>query len=255
MQALTVAGLLVLAAAMPGEMGPVTPDKVPAPIREAIAAPDRPDADKALDAGREPAQWLAFFGAAPGMKAADLYAGGGYTTELLARIAGPNGKVWSQLPPLPPDFASIEQAWTERLKKPALANTVPVHVALDGDFLPVPPGSLDLVLIHLNYHDLVLRGVDRDKLNATVFRALRPGGIYGIVDHSAKPGAGQAGLELHRIDESQVIAEVQKAGFELDGASSALRHPDDDKSWSTSPRTAGEKRGTSDRFVLRFKKP
>jgi len=101
----------------------------------------------------------------------------------------------------------------------------------------------------------VLRGLDRDELNAAVFRALRPGGVYGIVDHSAAPGAGQAGLELHRIDESRVIAEVEKAGFALDGESSALRHAGDDRSWSTSPRTAGEKRGTSDRFVLRFKKP
>jgi predicted methyltransferase len=88
-----------------------------------------------------------------------------------------------------------------------------------------------------------------------VFRALRPGGIYGIVDHSAKPGAGDAGLQLHRIDIAQVVLEVEKAGFRLDGASSVLRRPDDDRSWSTSPRTAGERRGTSDRFVLRFAKP
>src|SRR5215470_5243077 len=138
MKALTCASLVALATvtSTTTETGPLALDKIPAPIRAAIAAPDRPDADKALDAGREPAQWLAFFGAAPGMNVADLYAGGGYTTELLARIVGPKGKVYSQLPPLPPDFAQIEQAWMERLKKPALANTVPVHVALDGDFLP-----------------------------------------------------------------------------------------------------------------------
>jgi len=115
MRSIVCAALLALAAgASATETAPLAPDRIPAPIRDALAAPDRPDADKALDAGRDPAQWLAFFGAAPGMQAADIYAGGGYTTELLARIAGPKGKVWSQLPPLPPDLAQIEQAWTER---------------------------------------------------------------------------------------------------------------------------------------------
>lgn len=253
--AVGLAALALVAATPTKESAPLPPERIPAPIRDAVASPERPEADRALDAGREPAQLLAFFGAAPGMKAADLFAGGGYTTELLARIAGPKGKVWSQLPILPPEMAQVEQAWSERLKKPALANTVAVHANFDGDFLPVPPGSLDLVVINLNYHDLVLRGVDREKVNAAVFRALRPGGIYGIVDHSAKPGSGDAGLQLHRIDVAQVLLEVEKAGFKLDGASSVLRRPDDDRSWSTSPRTAGERRGTSDRFVLRFEKP
>jgi predicted methyltransferase len=252
MKKILLAAVLLLAAAT--EAPPLPAEKIPAPIRDAVAA-DRPEADKALDAGRQPAQLLAFFGAAPGMQVEDVWAGGGYTTELLARVVGPKGKVWSQLPPLPPELAQVEQAWTERLKKPALANTVAVHAGFDGDFMPAPPGSLDLVVINLNYHDLVLRNLDRGVLNAAVFRALKKGGIYGIVDHSAKPGAGQAGLELHRIDESQVIAEVERAGFKLDGASSVLRRPDDDRTWSTSPRTAGERRGTSDRFVLRFVKP
>lgn len=249
-----LAALALVAATPTNEAAPLPPEKIPAPIRDAVAAPERPDADKALDAGRQPAQLLAFFGAAPGMKVADLFAGGGYTTELLARVVGPSGRVWSQLPILPPEMTQVEQAWSERLKKPALANVTAVHANFDGDFLPVPPDSLDLVVINLNYHDLVLRGVDRDKVNAAVFRALRPGGIYGIVDHSAVPGSGDSGLQLHRIDVAQVLLEVEKAGFKLDAASSVLRRPDDDRSWSTSPRSAGERRGTSDRFVLRFKK-
>ena len=244
--------LLLVAAA---DTAPLPADKIPAPIRAAIAAPDRPDADKALDAGRDPAQWLAFFGVVPGMQVADVWAGGGYTTELLARIVGPKGKVYSQLPPLPPELASIEQAWTARLATPALANAVAVHQAFDGAFELAPAGTLDVVVINMNYHDLVLRDLDRDKLNAAVFRALKKGGVYGVIDHSAKPGSGKAGLELHRIEPSQVIAEVVKAGFVLDGASAALHHPEDTRDWSTSPRSAAEKRGTSDRFVLRFKKP
>jgi predicted methyltransferase len=236
------------------ESGPVAPDKIPVSIRDAVAAADRPDADKALDAGRQPAQLLAFFRIAPGMKVADLFAGGGYTTELLARVVGPQGKVYSQNASFPPELAQVEQAWHERLAKPLLANVTPIRQNFDGDFLPVPPESLDAVLINLNYHDLVLRGVDRAHVNGAVFRALKKGGVYGVVDHSAKPGSGAEGLQLHRIEQPVLVKEVEQAGFVLDAASSVLRRPDDDMTWSTSPRVAGEKRGTSDRFVLRFVK-
>jgi predicted methyltransferase len=199
---------------------------------------------------------LAFFGVAPGMKVADLFAGGGYTTELLARVVGPTGKVYSQEPIFPPDRKQIEDAWTARLAGPALANVVAVHKSFaDPDFLPAPPDSLDLVVMNMNYHDLVLQSVDRDKVNAAVFRALRKGGVYGIVDHSAKAGSGRESLQLHRIDQTFLSAEVEKAGFKVEAASAVLRRPDDDRTWSTSPRTAGEKRGTSDRFMLRFVKP
>ncbi|MFI5316625.1 MAG: class I SAM-dependent methyltransferase [Myxococcota bacterium] len=249
--------LLALGAAASVTESPAIPaGKIPQAIRDAVAAPDRSDADKALDAGRAPAQMLAFFGVGPGMKVADLYAGGGYTSELLARVVGPQGKVYSQEPIFPPELQQIEQAWTDRLKRPALANVVPVHKALaDADFVLAPAGSLDVVVINMNYHDLVLQKLDRGKVNAAVFAALRKGGVYGIVDHSAKPGGGDESLQLHRIDEAFLTQEVEKAGFELAAASSALRHADDDRSWSTSPRVAGEKRGTSDRFMLRFVKP
>ncbi|HXZ84685.1 MAG TPA: SAM-dependent methyltransferase [Myxococcota bacterium] len=239
------------------EQGPIPDDKIPAAIREAVASPDRPDADKQLDPGRKPAQVLAFFGVAPGMKVADLFAGGGYTTELLARIVGPSGKVWSQEPVFPPERKEIEDAWANRLKRPALANVVAVHKAFsDPDFLPAPAGSLDVVVINLNYHDLVLQGVDVTKVNAAVFKALRSGGVYGVVDHSAPPGGSLIeSLNLHRIDEGSLTRQVEQAGFKLGAASSVLRNPKDTRDWSTAPRAAGEKRGTSDRFVLRFVKP
>lgn len=226
-------------------------------IRDAVAAPDRPDADKALDAGRKPAELLAFFGVAPGMQVADLWAGGGYTTELLARVVGPKGKVYSQEPVFPPELRQIEDAWSARLAKPVLANVIGVHEGLSGNFLPAPANSLDVVVINMNYHDLVIQKADRAKLNATVFKALKKGGVYGVVDHSAKAGATQEeSLALHRIDEAFVKAEVEKAGFELAASSDVLRNPADDRAWNTSPRTGvTEKRGTSDRFVLKFVKP
>ncbi len=226
--------------------------QIPAAIKAAVSAPDRSDADKALDAGRQPAQTLAFFGIAPGMKVADLFAGGGYTTELLARVVGPEGKVYSQNGDFPPKYKKIETAWKDRLKKPALSNVVAVSKPFTADdLLPVAPGSLDAVLINLNYHDLVGFGVDRDKINAQVMRALKPGGVYGIVDHSAQVGSGIRDVStLHRIDENFLIKEVEKAGFKLAATDDALRHPEDDRTWFVF-----EHRGATDRFILKFVKP
>ncbi|MBI3248327.1 MAG: class I SAM-dependent methyltransferase [Deltaproteobacteria bacterium] len=229
---------------------------MPLHIRDAVNATDRPAVDKKLDTGRQPEQMLAFFGIQPGMKVADLWAGTGYTTEILSRAVGISGMVYSQNPPFPPEFQSIAQAWTDRLKNPALKNVIAVNKSFDAnDILPAPPGSLDVVLINMNYHDLVLRNIDRAKVNAAVSQALKSGGKYALVDHSAKDGSGVKDIELHRIDEQFLINEVQKAGFTLVARSSALRHPDDDRTWSASPRTAGERRGTTDRFMLLFRKP
>ncbi len=118
------------------------------------------------------------------------------------------------------------------------------------DLLPVPPDSLDAVVIHLNYHDLVGFKLNRENVNAAVFKALKPGGIYGIVDHSAKSGTGDTqAATLHRIDEDFLIKDVEKAGFKLTGASSALRHPEDDRTWFVF-----KHRGETDRFMLKFTK-
>jgi predicted methyltransferase len=238
------------------ESAPIPPEQIPSNIRDAVNAPDRSEADKSLDAGRRPDQMLAFFGIRPGMKVADLFAGGGYTTELLARVVGPTGAVYSQNPAFPPEFQQVEQAWTERLQKPVLKNVTAVHKGFDAaDLLPVPPGSLDAVVMNMNYHDLVLRGVDRAKVNTMVYAALKSGGVYAIVDHSAKDGSGAADVGLHRIDEKFLTNEIQQSGFTLAARSSALRHPDDDRTWGASPRVVGERRGTTDRFMLIFKKP
>ncbi len=229
----------------------IPPQNIPSAIKKAVNAPDRPGGDKLHDAGRRPSQVMAFFGIAPGMKVADLFAGGGYTTELLARIVGPEGKVYSLNAPFPQKFKKIEQAWNERLKEPALANVIAVRKPFDANgLIPAKPGSLDAVLIHLNYHDLVGRGVNRKKLNASVRRALKPGGVYGIVDHSAQSGSGFRDVEtLHRIDEAAVIREVEKADFRLAATSNALRHREDDRA-----KSIFEHRGATDRFVLKFVK-
>jgi predicted methyltransferase len=233
------------------EAAPIPPAQIPADITDAINSPERPAADKALDAGRKPDQILAFYGIRPGMKVADIFAGGGYMTELFARVVGPKGTVYSQNGPFPEQFKKIESEWNERLKEPALKNVVKVSKPFDApDLLPVPPDSLDAVIIHLNYHDMVGFKMNRDNVNAAVFKALKPGGIYGIVDHSAKSGtADTETATLHRIDEDFLIKDVEKSGFKLTGASSALRHPEDDRTW-----IVFKHRGATDRFMLKFVK-
>ena len=227
---------------------------VPAAIRDAVKAADRSDDDRRLDAGRHPAEVLAFFKVAPGQKIGELFAGGGYTSELLARVVGDKGKVFAQNTKEVMDrFA--RGPWTERAKKPVMKPVVAVEQPTDAPF-PAEAKNLDAVITILNYHDFVWQKADRAKLNKAVFAALKKGGVYGIVDHSAQAGSGTRDCEtLHRIDEEVVKKEVLAAGFKLDGESEVLRNADDKRDWNSSPKAAGEKRGTSDRFTLRFIKP
>jgi predicted methyltransferase len=236
-------------------ISPYTPAAdVPAPIRDAIAATDRSDDDRRLDAGRKPGEVLAFFRVAPGQKIGELFAGGGYTTELLARVVGPTGTIYAQNTKDVLDrFA--RKPWTERAAKPVMKNVVGVEQPTDDPF-PAEAKDLDAVITILNYHDFVWQKADRAKLNKVVFERLAKGGVYGIVDHSAAAGSGTRDCEtLHRIDVEVVKQEVLAAGFKLDGDSDVLGNPGDARDWNTSPRDAGDRRGTSDRFTLRFVKP
>jgi predicted methyltransferase len=219
-----------------------------------VDAPDRTPADRGLDAGRHPADMLAFFGVRPGMKVAELGAGGGYTSELLARAVGPSGVVYAQNTKFILDrFA--EKPWSERLAKPVMKNVVRVDRPFD-DTLPLEAHDLDIVFIVLFYHDTVWLEADRTKMNAAVYKALKPGGVYAVIDHSGRPGSGTTETKtLHRIEEKSVRKEIEAAGFRLAGEASFLRNPADARDWNDSPSAAAERRGTSDRFVLKFVKP
>jgi predicted methyltransferase len=227
--------------------------QIPKYITAAINSPDRPAADKELDRARRPDQVMTFLGIKPGMQVADIFAVGGNTSELLARIVGPSGKVYSQNIKLPERLKKAEEVWKARLKEPGMASTlVEVIKPLDSpDLLPVSPGSLDAVVLNQNYHDMVWMGVDRDKLNTTIFKALKSGGVYGVIDNAGPTGSGAKDVKtLHRIDPNFEIAEIEKAGFKLVASSDVLSNSNDPH---TEP--VFKMNHMEDRFVLKFVKP
>ncbi len=219
-----------------------------------LGAPDRLEADHALDEGRRPAEVLTFFGIGEGQRVADLFAGTGYTTELLARAVGPEGHVYAQNNAFVMDrFA--RGPLEARLARDGLAHVEVVEREMDA---PLPEGArdLDAVIFILAYHDTFWMEADRAAMNRAIFEALRPGGVYGIVDHAAAAGSGARDVQsLHRVDEALVVEEVLAAGFELEARADTLRRADDPRDWNAAPSAAGERRGTSDRFTLRFVRP
>ena len=222
----------------------------PAPdYRNIVVSPDRSDADRTLDQRREPQKLLEFYGVRPGMRVLDMSAGRGYNSELLARVVGDRGRVYAQSSP-GLMFPATKAAMEERLKTPAMKNVV--FVVRDFED-PAPPEArnLDLVTFNFNYHDTVWLGTDRARMNRAVFEALKPGGIYIIADHSAKPGAGLGVTKsLHRIEESIVREEVQAAGFRLVASGDFLRNPDDPRDVPVFKNPV-----RNDEFVLKFVKP
>ena len=217
-----------------------------AQIEAIVAGPDRSDADRRNDARRKPVDLLAFTGVRPGMTVLDIGAGGGYTTELLARAVAPGGRVYAQTPR--PPSATL----AERLTKPAAANVVSVVRPFESAPPPeLATGGLDLVTLMFNYHDMGHLGVDRARLNAAVFAALKPGGAYVVADHAGRPGTGisESGT-LHRVEEALVRREVEAAGFRLAGQGMFLRNPADPRD-----RETPDPPQPKDEFVLRFVKP
>lgn len=216
-------------------------------------APDRTPEDRALDASRRPAELLTFLGLRPGMRVGEIVAGAGYTAELLARAVAPGGVVYAENPRA--ILVSSGDPWAARLATPAAKNIVRVDRELADPF-PPEASDLDVVLINLVYHDTVWLRADRAAMNRAVFAHLRKGGKYVVIDHSARPGSGVSDVQtLHRIDEHVVRSEVEAEGFVLETAESVFRNPSDTRDWNDSPAAAGARRGTSDKFMLRFVKP
>ena len=222
----------------------------------AIANPSRPEADRERDAGRRPDQVLKFFGIEPGATVLDMFSGGGYYTEMLSYVVGDDGHVVSHVNQTMLKFSGDEFA--ARHADNRLPN-VQILMAENNE-LDLEADQFDAVIMTLNYHDLYWVSeeykwpkIDVEKFLAELFDGMKPGATLGIVDHYAVAGAPpETGSSLHRIDSGIVVAEVEAAGFTLDGESDLLRNMDDDRSKLVFD---PEIRGKTDRFVMRFKKP
>ncbi len=229
-----------------------TPALTPESYTAALADPARPEADRARDAARKPAELLAFAGIKPGMRVGDFVMGGGYFTRVLSAAVGQSGHVYAFQPS---EFIAFRAAYGEeqRVVDAAYANVD----AVSGSFAaPAFPAGLDAIVTIQNFHDLYLKPFPADfgaKGSAALFAALRPGGTLVVVDHSALAGTGTSAADgLHRIEREAVIAALTKAGFKLEASSDIYARPSD-------PRTANvfdpAIRGQTDQFTLRFRKP
>ncbi|HEX6833642.1 MAG TPA: methyltransferase [Rudaea sp.] len=221
--------------------------EVPGYVAKAIANPSRSKGERDADATRLPAQTIAFAGVAPGMVVAELLPFYGYFTRILSDVVGPKGKIYG--------IENVNWSNTAFDKKlTGQRRNVFLQRKRWGEF--DLPEKIDLFWITQNYHDLHVAEyghVDIAAFNRRVFDALKPGGIYLIVDQAGNPGISEDEIgALHRIDQAQVIREVTAAGFVLIGESNALRHPRDDHTRSI---FSAFVRGQTDQFMLKFQKP
>jgi len=251
---------LVLAAALAASLTLHVPavraePAIPANIAAAVADAARPDADKARDANRKPAQTLAFTGVKPGALVAELLPGGGYFTRIFSKAVGSTGHVYALVPaPLAdapadvPDFAARVKAIAA---DPNYAN---VQVVVEPFSQLAVPSPVDLVWTSQNYHDLHnFPGLDVGIFNKMVFDDLKHGGIFLVLDHAAENGSGARDTAtLHRIEAETAKKEVLAAGFVFVGSSDLLHQPGDSRKVKVFDPAV---RGRTDQFILKFRKP
>jgi predicted methyltransferase len=203
----------------------------------------------ALDPAWKVPEVIAFTGIKKGDKVADIV--GGRLTASLAEAVGPNGKVYAV------ETAEVVKGHAQimDMMKALAAKSPNVIVSADPVATPLPAG-LNVVFIRQNYHDLYdkfMGPADVPAFNKAVFAALKPGGVYVILDHVAVAGSGITATDtLHRIDPARVKADVLAAGFKFDGESSILANSGDDHTKVVFDPSV---RGHTDQFLYRFKKP
>ena len=222
---------------------------VPAYVSAAVADPTRPADDRAADAIRAPAETLIFAGVKPGMVVGELYPCGGYFSRMIADIVGPTGKVYGI------DTSRWKgcDAATQKVIDEGHKN-FSFTVNAFGEF--TLPEKVDLFWITQNYHDLHIKeygNVDMAAFNRHVFDSLKQGGTYFVLDHQAVGALDDAAIaKVHRIWKAQLIAEVEAAGFKLEGEGTFLNRPGDDH---TKPIFDPSIRGHTDQYALKFVKP
>lgn len=249
MRALTLATLLVLAPvaalASPGRL-----------YLDAVAKADRSSGDRERDAREKPAEVMEFAGFRPGMTVADIFAGGGYYSELVANVVGPKGKVLlvNNGPYNAFSADDLKARFKDKDRLPNLERTT-----VETCDMRLGDGTLDAAMIVMSYHDLYYSDpkggwppVDAASFLGQIQRALKPGGVLLIVDHSANAGSGKApAQDLHRIDEAFAKKDIASHGFVLERTYDGLRNPSDDRSIMVFD---AKVRGKTDRFVHLYRK-
>lgn len=222
-------------------------------IVSAVADPARPAGDTARDADRKPAEMIAFGEVHLGEKVGELIPGGGYMTRILSKAVGPTGKVYVfasqpvQREGQPPPAAPVAAIAADT------ANYGNVQVVISNFATIANPEPLDMVWTSQNYHDMHNpgRNLDINAANKAIYGALKPGGLYIVLDHQSAKGVDFA-ADLHRIDMKKVKDEVVAAGFQFVEESFVLDNPNDD---GTKGVFDASIRGKTDQFILKFKKP
>jgi predicted methyltransferase len=225
---------------------------VPAPLAAALADSARPATDVARDAARHPGEILSFAGVRPGDRVADFMMGSGYFTRILSAAVGPKGRVYGYQSA---EFIAYRAAYGAEQAAVAADYRNVTLIAQPLSAAGLPEG-LDLVLTVQNYHDMHLKAFPAGtagSVNQQVFKALKPGGIYLVIDHAAAAGAPLSVADsLHRIDAAIVKQEVEAAGFKLVGEDKTLALAADDHSLNVFLPAI---RGKTDQFILKFQKP
>lgn len=223
-------------------------------VSSAVANGERPEADSDRDGARKPAQVLDFFGIEPGMRVLDVFAGGGYYSEILSYLVGPGGSValynnggWDGF---------VGAGVAERLAGDRLSNVE--SVVAETDATDFAANSFDAIVFVLGFHDLYYvdtgwPAIDADAFLGALYDSLKPGGHFGIVDHAANPGVSiSVANSLHRIDPLVIRSDMVRAGFEFVGEADFLRNSDDPRNISMADPSI---QGKTDRVVQLYRKP
>lgn len=245
--------VLTVAFSMLGTVAFAAPDPL---YVQAVSNPERSARDRERDARDKPADVLALTGIRPGMTVADIFGAGGYYSEMLASIVGPKGKVL--LVNNAPYAAYAAEDLKARFPKDRLPNIE--RTVVESCDLLLGKETLDSAVIVLSYHDLYWADpkggwppIDADRVLAQIHAALKPGGTFLVVDHSATPGSGNsAANKLHRIDEAFAKEDIAGHGFVLERTWDGLRNPQDDRAVLVFD---DKVRGKTDRFVHLYRKP
>jgi predicted methyltransferase len=222
----------------------------------AVADKGRPEADTKRDADRKPAEMLEFAGVKQGQTVVDMIPGGGYFTRIFSKAVGPKGTVYAVGGPPRPTTDPAKPAPTPAqdtiAADPAYSNVKSIHLPLAGGISV--PTKADVVWTAQNYHDANnIPNIDMVKFDKSVFDALKPGGVFIVLDHAAGANAAPDPEDkLHRIDPAIVKKQVEAAGFKFEGESKLLANPADDHTKTVFDPSI---RGHTDQFIYKFRKP